>query len=144
MALTVSKLFYYCQSTQDYWDGVYLIETHFGKEGKKERSDGGREGENEGEIDATKQTQAPKNMSERSPPFHGFKKSGIQALDSRTKQYTQLTNYVRFWILDAALKIRGAYAITKKTELDELRTPTYISHSPSRSRWLLGQERKAQ
>lgn len=36
---TVSKLFYYWQSTQDCWDGVYPIETHVWEEEKR----GGRE-----------------------------------------------------------------------------------------------------
>lgn len=51
MTLTVSKPFYYCQSTQDCCDGVYQIETHIW-EGKREgerdgRWEGGKEGERE-------------------------------------------------------------------------------------------------
>lgn len=45
MTLTVSKLFYYWQSTQDCWDGVYPIETHVW-EGRR----GGREKWMEGET----------------------------------------------------------------------------------------------
>lgn len=47
MTLTISNLFYYCQSTQDYWDVVSQIEKHIWegrKEEKKKRREKGEEG----------------------------------------------------------------------------------------------------